>query len=216
VIGDEDVNRSERCLDVVDQPFGSARICHVGAERPRCPAAGDDLGRERLGWRGIAAIGDGDPCDIAGEPPADRAADAATRSRDERDAPGQVESVRHRSEFTAGRGTALKIRLFPAAHRPAEEESQQPAGEQADRKDHGEEGHHSPAPGLEKSCRHEVVGSDQQQLMGQHADSMAGRTVTCSGRVTGPRSSSPEIWTAGDSCYSLSSVLAKSWEYQMT
>jgi hypothetical protein len=82
-----------------------------------------------------------------------------------------------------GRGTALKIRSPSAAHRPAEEESQQPADEQADRKDHGEEGYYSPAQGLEESRRHEVVGSDQQQLMGQHADSMAASTVTSGGRV---------------------------------
>jgi hypothetical protein len=77
----------------------------------------------------------------------------------------------------------LKISSPPAAHRPAEEEPQQPTSEQADRKDDSEEGHHSPTQGLEKSRRHEVVGSDQQQLMGQHADSMAGGTVTSSGRV---------------------------------
>jgi hypothetical protein len=29
VIGDEDVNRSERCFDVVDQPFWSIWGCHV-------------------------------------------------------------------------------------------------------------------------------------------------------------------------------------------
>ncbi len=81
------------------------------------------------------------------------------------------------------RSTALKIRSPPATGRPAEKESQQPAGEQADRKDHGEEGHHSPPQGLEESRRHEVVGSDQQQLMGQHGNSMAGSTVTGDGRV---------------------------------
>lgn len=100
VIGDEDVNRSERPLDIVDQLFWSIRICHVGAERPRCPAAGNDLGRERLSRLSVAAVGDGESCDIASEPPADRATDTAARSRDERDAPGQIESVGHRAEFT--------------------------------------------------------------------------------------------------------------------
>lgn len=66
----------------------------------------------------------------------------------------------------------------PAAHCPADEESQQSAGEQTDPKDHGEKRHHSPAHGLEESRCHEVFGSDQQQMMDQHADSMAGSTVT--------------------------------------
>jgi hypothetical protein len=80
----------------------------------------------------------------------------------------------------------LKIRSSPPARRPSEEESQRPAGQQADRKDHGEEGHYSPAHSLEKPRRHEVVGGDQQQLMGQHADSMADRIVTSGGRTALP------------------------------
>ena len=86
------------------------------------------------------------------------------------------------------------IRSPPAAHRPAEEESQQPAGEQADPKHHGEEGHHSPAHGLEESRCHEVVGSDQQQMMDQHADSMAGSTVPRgSSRVPTQTSATPKL-----------------------
>lgn len=82
-----------------------------------------------------------------------------------------------------GRRTASKIKSSPATHRPADEESQQPASEQADPKDHSEEGHHSPTQGLEESRRHEVIGGDQKQLMNQHADSMAGHTVTSGGRA---------------------------------
>jgi hypothetical protein len=37
VIGDEDVHRSERRLDIVDQLFWSIGICHVRAERTRRP-----------------------------------------------------------------------------------------------------------------------------------------------------------------------------------
>jgi hypothetical protein len=70
-------------------------------------------------------------------------------------------------EDCGGRGIALKISSSPAAHRTTEEESHQPADEQTDRKYHSEEDHHSSAQSLEDSCRHEVVGSDQQ-LMGQH------------------------------------------------
>jgi hypothetical protein len=77
-----------------------------------------------------------------------------------------------------GRSLNAGISSPPTARCPAEEESQQAAGEQADPKDHGEKGHHSPAHGLEESRRHEVVGSDQQQMMDQHPDSMAGSTVT--------------------------------------
>ena len=82
-----------------------------------------------------------------------------------------------RLELQAGRSLNAATSSPPAAHCPAEEESQQPAGEQADPKDHGEKGHHSPAHGLEESRRHEGVGGDQQQMMDQHADSMAGSTV---------------------------------------
>ncbi len=99
VINDKDVNWSELYLDVIDQPFGSAHICHVGAKYPLSRHR-DDPDRKRLGQLGVAAVGEGDPCDLAGQPSADRAADAATRSRDECDAPGQAEPVRHRSEFT--------------------------------------------------------------------------------------------------------------------
>jgi hypothetical protein len=67
----------------------------------------------------------------------------------------------------------LKIRSSASARRPSEEESQRPAGQQANCEDHGKEGHYSPAQSLEKPRRHEVVGGDQQQLMGQHANSMA-------------------------------------------
>jgi hypothetical protein len=77
----------------------------------------------------------------------------------------------------------LKIRSSPSARRPSEEESQRPAGQQADCKDHGEKGDYSAAQSLENSRRHEVVGGDEQQLMGQHADSMAGFTVTSGGRT---------------------------------
>ena len=80
----------------------------------------------------------------------------------------------------------MKTKSSPPARRPSEEESQRPARQQADRKDHGKEGHYSPAQSLEKPRRHEVVGGDQQQLMGQHADSMADRTVTSGGWTTGP------------------------------
>jgi hypothetical protein len=67
----------------------------------------------------------------------------------------------------------LKIRSSAPARRPSEEESQRPAGQQANCEDHGKKGHYSPAQSLEKPRRHEGVGGDQQQLMGQHADSMA-------------------------------------------
>jgi hypothetical protein len=77
----------------------------------------------------------------------------------------------------------LKIRSFPPARRPSKEESQRPAGQQADRKDHGEEGDYSAAQSLENSRRHEVVGGDEQQLIGQHADSMTGGTSTSGGRI---------------------------------
>ncbi len=68
---------------------------------------------------------------------------------------------RYRGDQCRGRGTTLVIKSPPAAYRPAEEESHQPADEQTDRKYHNEEGHHSPTQGLEDSGRHEVVGSDQ-------------------------------------------------------
>jgi hypothetical protein len=77
----------------------------------------------------------------------------------------------------------LKIRSSPPARRPSEEESQRPAGQQADREDHGEEGDYSAAQSLKNSRRHQVVGGDEQQLMGQHADSMAGRIVIIGGRT---------------------------------
>jgi hypothetical protein len=77
----------------------------------------------------------------------------------------------------------LKITSSPPARRPSEEKSQRPADQQADRKDHGEEGDYSAAQSLENSRRHEVVGGDEQQLMGQHADSMAGCTLTSAGRT---------------------------------
>jgi hypothetical protein len=77
----------------------------------------------------------------------------------------------------------LKVRSSPPARRPSEEESQRPAGQQADRKNHGEEGDYSAAQSLENFRRHEVVGGDEQQLMCQHADSMAGCTVTSGGRT---------------------------------
>lgn len=77
----------------------------------------------------------------------------------------------------------LKIRSSPPARRPSEEESQRPAGQQANRKDHGEEGDYSAAQSLENSRRHQVVGGDKQQLMGQHTDSMAGCTVTSGART---------------------------------
>lgn len=77
----------------------------------------------------------------------------------------------------------MTIRSSPPARRPSEEESQRPAGQQADRKDHGEEGDYSAAQSLENSRRHEVLGGDEQQLMGQHVDSMAGCTVTSGGRT---------------------------------
>ncbi len=80
VIGDEDVHRSERRLDIVDQLFWSIGICHVRAERTRRPAAGNDLGSERLGRLSVAAVGNSEPRDIAGEPPADRATDTAAGS----------------------------------------------------------------------------------------------------------------------------------------
>jgi hypothetical protein len=80
-------------------------------------------------------------------------------------------------------GKSLKIRSSPPARRPSKEESQRPADQQPDRKDHGEEGDYCAAQSLENSRRHEVVGGDEQQLMGQHADSMAGCTLTSGGRT---------------------------------
>ena len=77
----------------------------------------------------------------------------------------------------------MKIRSSPPARRPSKEESQRPAGQQADRKNHGEEGDYSAAQSLENSRRHEVVGGDEQQLIGQHADSMTGGTLTSGGRI---------------------------------
>jgi hypothetical protein len=98
----------------------------------------------------------------------------------------------------------LKIRSSPPARRPSEEESQRPAGQQADRKDHGEKGHYSPAHSLEKPRRHEVVGGDQQQLMGQHAASMADRTVTSGGRTALPATR----WRAHNISGSISNFLS--------
>ena len=77
----------------------------------------------------------------------------------------------------------MKIRSSPPARRPSEEESQRHADQQDDRKDHGEEGDYSAAQSLENSRRYEVVGGDEQQLMGQHADSMAGCTPTSGART---------------------------------
>jgi hypothetical protein len=68
MIGNEDVNGSERRLDILNQLFDSTRICHVGSELPRYPAYGDDLCCERIGRLSIAAVGDGDRCDTTGEP----------------------------------------------------------------------------------------------------------------------------------------------------
>ena len=87
--------------------------------------------------------------------------------------------------------TYAAIRSSPTAHRPTEEESQQPASEQADPKDHGEEGHDSPAHGLEESRRHEVVGNDQQHMMDQHADSMSGSTMPRAATGFGANSAKP-------------------------
>jgi hypothetical protein len=78
---------------------------------------------------------------------------------------------------TAVAAPAFEDQSPAATHCPAEEKPHQPAGEQADCKDHGKEGHHSPAQGLQESRRHQVVGSDQQQLMDQHEESMAANTV---------------------------------------
>ena len=80
----------------------------------------------------------------------------------------------------------MKITSSPPARRPSEEKSQRPADQQADCKDYGEEGDYSAAQSLENSRRHDVVGGDEQQLMGQHTDSMAGCTVTSGARTTVP------------------------------
>ena len=71
----------------------------------------------------------------------------------------------------------MKIRSSPSARRPSEEESQRPAGQQADRKDHGEEGDYSAAQSLEKSrlwvLDRSSIGGDLGKFVDQSAEPVA-------------------------------------------